>query len=148
MKRTIHYTDTRGNSSGRATFTDVVVTGIAPGGGLFVPEELPQLTLDEVLAFSELPYWRRAASIFSRFGVDVSDDRIDALMQRAYGAQWDDERIAPLHQVTAGLSVLELWHGPTSAFKDMALQCMPLFFSESVAMKQERGQLEDDFLVL
>ncbi len=49
-------------------------------------------------------------------------------MQQAYGEQWDDARIAPVVEVVAGMHVLELWHGPTSAFKDMALQCMPLFF--------------------
>ncbi len=148
MKNITTYHDTRGAGSGRPTFTDVIVTGIAPGGGLFVPDSLPTITLEEVLAFSVMPYWRRAAAVFSRFGVDLSADRVDMLMQQAYGDQWDDERIAPVIEVQPDIHVLELWHGPTSAFKDMALQCMPLFFSEAIALKQERGELDDDFLIL
>jgi len=148
MKITTVYRDTRGLDHSRPAFTDVVVKGIAPGGGLYVPEALPRLSLEEILPFSSMPYWRRAAAIFSRFRVDLPSDRIDVLMQQAYGAQWDDERIAPVEEVVAGMHVLELWHGPTSAFKDMALQCMPLFFSEAVARKQQRGELTDDFLVL
>ena len=73
------YHDTRGLDPAPKTFTDVIVQGIAPGGGLYIPVELPTLTLNEVLTFSTMPYWRRAAAIFSRFGVDVSADRIDAL---------------------------------------------------------------------
>jgi threonine synthase len=142
------YLDTRGHDLSRPTYTDVVVKGIAPGGGLYVPEELPSLSVTEILTFSEMPYWRRAAAIFSRFGVDLSAVRIDQLMQQAYGSQWDDSRVAPVVEVVAGMHVLELWHGPTSAFKDMALQCMPLFFSEAVERKQERGELKDDFLIL
>jgi threonine synthase len=148
MKTITHYLDTRAASDGTATFSDVIVAGIAPGGGLFVPESLPHLTLADVLEFSSLPYWRRAASIFSRLGVDIDDERIDALMQAAYGDQWSDERIAVVEEVVAGVHVLELWHGPTSAFKDMALQCMPLFFSASIEDKQARGELDDDFLIL
>lgn len=149
MKNPTTFHDTRGLlGDGRPRFTDVVVKGIAPGGGLFVPDSMPTFSLEEVLAFAGMPYWRRAAAVFSRFGVDVPADRVDSLMQQAYGAQWDDERIAPVVEVRAGVHVLELWHGPTSAFKDMALQCMPLFFSEAVALQQERGELDDDFLVL
>lgn len=148
MKNLTHYTDTRATGEGRPVFTEVVVKGIAPGGGLFVPSELPAFSLEEILAFSLMPYWRRAAAVFSRFGVDLPADRVDTLMQAAYGGQWDDPRIAPVEEVVAGLHVLELWHGPTSAFKDMALQCMPLFFSEGVELQQQRGELDDDFLIL
>lgn len=148
MRKPITYTDTRTGTDSRLRFTDVVVTGIAPGGGLFVPTELPSFSLEEIIPFAAMPYWRRAAAVFSRFGVDLTDDRIDVLMQAAYGDQWDDTRIAPVEEVVAGMHVLELWHGPTSAFKDMALQCMPLFFSEGVELAQERGLLDDDFLVL
>jgi threonine synthase len=148
VKITTVYRDTRGLDSSRPTYSDVVVKGIAPGGGLYVPEALPRLSLEEVLAFSAMPYWRRAAAIFTRFRVDFDAARVDRLMQLAYGPQFDDERIAPVVEVVAGMHVLELWHGPTSAFKDMALQCMPLFFSEAVERKQERRELDDDILVL
>jgi threonine synthase len=149
MKTPNTYHDTRGISGdSRATFSDVVVKGIAPGGGLYVPASLPHLSLDEILSFSAMPYWQRASELFKRLGVDLSDERIDELMQDAYGSQWGDARIAPVAAVRPDIQVLELWHGPTAAFKDMALQCMPLFFSQGIAAKQERGELEDDYLVL
>lgn len=144
----VPYVDSRGLDASRPSFSEVVVRGIAPGGGLYVPESLPSFELSEVLAFAEMPYWRRAALVFSRFGVDFCAEHVDALMRTAYGAQWDDERIAPVVEVVAGMHVLELWHGPTSAFKDMALQCMPQFFSASVDKLQKTGDLTDDYLIL
>jgi threonine synthase len=144
----IEYRDTRGGDATPRTFTEVVVRGLAPGGGLYVPTELPSLTLEDILAFSAWPYWRRAAAVFSRFGVDVSADRVDALMQQAYGDQWDDDRIAPIVEVVPNTWVLELWHGPTSAFKDMALQCMPLFFSEAIEDRRARELEDHDYLIL
>lgn len=148
MKRPFTYRDTRGADDSRPLFSDVLIKGIATGGGLYVPEELPKFTVPEVVVFADMPYWRRAAAVFSRFGVDVSSERVDALMRAAYGAQWTDGRVAPVTEVAADVHVLELWHGPTSAFKDIALQCMPLFFSEAIAVRQARGTLDDDFLIL
>jgi threonine synthase len=145
---TLPYLDTRGADERPSTFTDVVVTGIAPGGGLYVPETLPAVTLADILSLAEKPYWRRAATVFGWFGVDVAEVRTAELAQLAYGAQWDDPRIAPVEEVVAGTHVLELWHGPTQAFKDMALQCMPLFFSEAIEMRRARGAETDDYLVL
>ena len=142
------YHDTRGLDLDARTFTDIVVRGIAPGGGLYVPDELPSFSLEEILAFSAMPYWQRAAAVFSAFGVDVPEARIAELMQRAYGEQFDDERIAPIEEVVPGTWVLELWHGPTSAFKDMALQCMPQFFSEAIEQRRAQGLESHDYLIL
>jgi threonine synthase len=144
----IHYRDTRGLDPMPRTFTDTLIKGIAPGGGLYVPEHLPELSLDEIVAMSGLPYSRRAARIFDRFRVDVHPEQVESLMATAYGDNFDHEAIAPVVEVDAGVHVLELWHGPTSAFKDMALQCMPLFFSEAVSMRQAAGEHVDDYLIL
>jgi len=144
----IRYLDTRDLDDSRPAFSDVVVKGIANGGGLYVPEELPTLALADILALAHLPYWQRAARVFQAFDTDVPAERIDELMRHAYGTNFDDARVAPVEEVSAEMHVLELWHGPTSAFKDMALQCMPLFFSEAIAMRRERGEATDDFLVL
>ena len=144
----LRYLDTRALDETRPTFTEAVVKGIARGGGLYVPESLPALDLADILALSDLPYRDRAAYVFRAFGVDVDDERMARLMAGAYGDQWDDERIAPVEEVVPGIHVLELWHGPTSAFKDMALQCMPRFFSEAIAIQQAAGTLDDDYLVL
>jgi len=147
MKTTMYH-DTRGLDATHRTFSEAIIAGIAPGGGLYVPDTLPQFTLDEILAFEAMPYWRRAAAVFSRFGVDFAAERVDLLMQEAYGQQWDDERIAAVEEVVPGTHVLELWHGPTSAFKDMALQCLPLFFSEALLTQRLRGLEQDDYLIL
>ncbi len=142
------YHDTRGLDSEPRSFTEVIIAGIAPGGGLYVPDSLPEFTLEEIVGFEDLAYWERAATVFKRFGVDLDSDRVDALMQRAYGTDFDDERIAPVEEVVPGTFVLELWHGPTSAFKDMALQCLPVFFSEAIDMHRATGLQGDDFLIL
>lgn len=147
-RMSLRYIDTRDLDRSRPTFTEAVVKGIADGGGLFVPERIPAVSLEDVLALAEIPYAERVARVFEWFEVDVPPSRTLELARAAYGDQWDDERIAPVEEVVPGMHVLELWHGPTSAFKDMALQCMPLFFSEAIAMQQEAGTLEDDFLVL
>jgi len=142
------YHDTRGLDTVPRTFTEAIIAGIAPGGGLYVPDSLPEFSLDEIVAFESLSYWERAATVFKRFGVDIEPARVDELMQRAYGTDFDDERIAPIEEVVPGTFVLELWHGPTSAFKDMALQCLPVFFSEAIDMQRAKGLQGDDFLIL
>jgi threonine synthase len=144
----IVYRDTRGLDPMPRSFTDTVLAGIAPGGGLYVPERVPVLPLSEILSLSGMPYARRAAAVYRTFAVDVHPEQVEALMDEAYGSAFDDERIAPVVEVGAGMHVLELWHGPTSAFKDMALQCMPLFFSEAVSMRRGAGEDLDDYLVL
>ena len=144
----IHYRDTRGLDPMPRTFTDAVLQGIAPGGGLYVPERLPQLRLDDIVALASLPYAQRATAVYHAFGVDVHPEQVEHLMGQAYGENFGDPRIAPVIEVEPGMHVLELWHGPTSAFKDMALQCMPLFFSEAVSMRLAAGEKLDDYLVL
>ncbi len=145
---TILYRDTRGLDPMPRSFTDTVLAGIAPGGGLYVPERLPSLLLADILSLARLPYAQRAARIYRAFAVDVHPEQVDALMDAAYGPAFNDERIAPVVAVGADIHVLELWHGPTSAFKDMALQCMPLFFSEAISMRRGAGEALDDYLVL
>jgi threonine synthase len=133
------YTDTRGLTQKPLTFTEAIVKGIAEGGGLFVPLVVPRLTLDEIVALGELPYAAQAAAIYKRFGVDLPADTIDALMTQAYGDTFDDPAIAPITEPAPGTFVLELWHGPTSAFKDMALQCLPVFFSAAIDQLRSKG---------
>ncbi|MDR2106418.1 MAG: threonine synthase, partial [Coriobacteriales bacterium] len=144
------YTDTRGLAPEPLTFTQAILRGIAEGGGLFVPRVVPRLTLDEIIALGDVPYATCAAALYKRFGVDLPAQRIDALMADAYGANFDTPQIAPVAQVAPGNFVLELWHGPTSAFKDMALQCLPLFFSAAIEELRGRAAPEaaDDFLIL
>ncbi|MDR2197156.1 MAG: threonine synthase [Coriobacteriales bacterium] len=133
------YRDTRGLVREPLTFTQAIVAGIAEGGGLLVPNTIPHLTLEEIVALGNLPYAQQAAFIYQRFGVDVPAQRVEALMEAAYGENFDDERVAPVVTVAPKTHVLELWHGPTAAFKDMALQCLPLFFSEALEGSKRDG---------
>ncbi|MCL1879173.1 MAG: threonine synthase [Actinomycetia bacterium] len=126
------YLDTRGHSSEQLRFSEAILQGLAEGGGLFVPQTIPHLSLAEVLSLATLPYAQQAASLYRHFGVDFPDAQISALMQAAYGSNFDSADIAPLVKVAPQSYVLELWHGPTSAFKDMALQCLPRFFSAAM----------------
>jgi threonine synthase len=144
----ISYRDTRGLADRPRTFTEAILQGIAPGGGLFVPEQLPQLSLEQILGLARLPYYERAAWVYEAFGLDVSAARTLHISAAAYGANFDDPRIAPVRKITPELFVLELWHGPTLAFKDMALQCMPLFFSEALEHAHASGASSLDYLIL
>ncbi len=142
------YTDTRGRMDANVPFTEAVIKGLADGGGLFVPERIPRLSLEEICSLANLPYAQRAAVIYKKFQVDLPDAEIDRLMQAAYGSNFDSPDICPITSFDDGTHVLELWHGPTSAFKDMALQCLPLFFSASAAKLREEGKIDNTFLIL
>ena len=143
----IRYTDTRGIIDKPLAFSEAVLKGIAPGGGLLVPEQIPALELDEIISLANLSYAQRAAFIYKRFGVDFSDEEIDELMGRIYSDNFDTPEICPVVEVADGMHVLELWHGPTSAFKDMALQCLPVFFSACVEKQREAGGPTCDYLI-
>ena len=142
------YIDTRGACSEPVPFTQAVVDGLAQGGGLYVPEELPHLELAAIEELAALPYAQRAARIYELFNVDLPDERVEELMGRSYGDNFDTPQIAPITTLDEGTHVLELWHGPTSAFKDMALQCLPQFFSASAAELRGRGELDHGFCIL
>ncbi len=144
----VHYHDTRGLDPSHPTFSEVVIKGIARGGGLYVPDSVPALALTDVVDLARLTYPERAARIFELCGVDLPAERISALMTHAFGDNFDHPEVAPVVQVSPEMHVLELWHGPTSAFKDMALQCMPHFFSEAIAVRRAAGEAVPDYLVL
>ena len=144
----ITYVDTRGNVETPRTFSSAILEGIAPGGGLFVPERLPRYSVEQVVALGEVAYHERAARVFGDFGLDVPAARTKAIAAAAYGANFDVAQIAPVRAVAEGRYVLELWHGPTLAFKDMALQCMPLFFSQALEQAHAEGATDLDFLIL
>ena len=144
------YIDTRGATDGRATFTQAVIKGIAPGGGLFVPKVLPRLSLEDIVGLASNSYAARAALIFKAFGVDLPAATIDSCMAGAYSNNFDVPEIAPVRSLSSDIHVLELFHGPTLAFKDMALQCMPRFFSASIDALRAQGvaDAKEDFLIL
>lgn len=144
----LRFVDTRTGMNSDKTFSEVVLKGIAESGGLFVPERLPQLTAAELEELGSLPYKEAAARVFSRFELDFYDEEIASISAAAYGTNFDDERIIPLEKIRDGVYSLELWHGPTSAFKDMALQCMPLFFSAAYRKRRELSENTNEMQIL
>jgi len=144
----IGYTDTRGLLDHPQTFCEAILEGLAPGGGLFVPERLPRLETGDLKILGHVPYHERAASIFSAFEPDVAEEHIADLSAMAYGARFSDSAIAPVRRVADGRFVLELWHGPTLAFKDIALQCLPLYFSLAVSRQRVTNADAHDYLIL
>lgn len=114
-----------------------IIRGLAPDGGLYVPEELPRVSANFVAQLAELNYAERARRVLSLFLTDYTEEEIVGCIDRAYRGKFDDDRIAPVKMV-GDKSVLELWHGPTSAFKDMALQLLPQLLSTALKKTGEK----------
>lgn len=128
-----YYHSTRGEE--RCSPKEAVLKGIASDGGLFVWDDLDQVQLD-LHTFLQLDYPGMVQTLFRRLLWDYSEEELAACAQAAYGDTFDDERITPL--VFAGKQpVLELFHGPTSAFKDVALCMLPQLMSRALAGKDE-----------
>ncbi len=120
--------------------TQAVLTGIAADGGLFVPETFPQIDLEEMKAYAAHEYDILAARVLGYF-FDIDEDALAELTQQAYGT-FDDSRVVPLKELNAGEYVMELTHGPTLAFKDMALQVLPRLIRRALDIhKQEENVL-------
>ena len=120
----MHYTSTRDNSI-VATASQAIAQGISKEGGLFVPTALPTLSAADFTVLQGLKYNERATYVLSRFLTDFTAAEVEECTTAAYGTQFDTASVAPLNAIDAEHNVLELWHGPTCAFKDMALQILP-----------------------
>lgn len=120
----MEYTSTR-SSALRASGAEAIVQGLAPDGGLFVPREFPQI---DYRTLAEKPYPQAAAQIVGAFLPEYSADFLRAAAGEAYASF--GSKAGALRPVEPGFSALELWHGPTSAFKDYALQLMPKLLVE------------------
>ena len=125
------YNSTR-NSDVKVNSADAITQGISAEGGLFVPESIPQLTLDEIKGLGDKTYAERAFFVFSKFLTDFSEAEIKYCVDSAYNDKnFDTNNIAELAHLFDGTYMLELWHGPTCAFKDMALQILPYLLTTS-----------------
>lgn len=140
----MQYISTR-DSGLRVSAAEAIFRGIAPDGGLFIPESLP--TLDGLLLKSlcKLDYTQRVAKILSLFLPDFTEEEITSCVGAAYGTGFEEDCPAPLSSLVGGSYFLELWHGPTCAFKDMALQLLPELLT--TAMKKVGNGREAVILV-
>ena len=131
------YVSTRGQTAPQ-TFADVLLAGLAPDGGLFVPQAWPQIGADEIAGFAARPYQEVVHAVLRRFAGDsFSDVELKADVAAAY-ADFDNPAIAPLREIGQQLYLLELFHGPTLAFKDIALQVLGRLFAR--ALKKRGGR--------
>ena len=134
----MRYVSTRGQAPPQS-FDDVLLAGLASDGGLFLPEAWPQLSPAEIAAFAGKPYTEVATAILSRFTGDAfapADLRAD--IEAAY-ATFETPEIAPLVDIGNGQYLLELFHGPTLAFKDVALQILGRLFARALAKRGGRA---------
>ena len=131
----MHYRSTR-NPDLSLTASQVILQGISEEGGLFVPESLPNLR-EEFSSLSQMDYSALAKRIFSCFLTDFSQEEIDRCVDSAYTAEKFGGKepvvLVPLTGKGENKYLLELWHGPTCAFKDMALQILPHFLTKAMA---------------
>lgn len=119
------YTSTR-DKSVRVTAAEAITQGISKDGGLFVPETIPQISMEDVVELSKLDYRGRAKRILSLYLTDYTKEELDYCVDGAYSdGKFSSEKVAPLASLSESVNVLELWKGPTCAFKDMALQLLP-----------------------
>ena len=127
------YTSTRDDSV-RVTSAQAITRGISADGGLFVPESFPVLTREDFLRLSLSSYGERAAAVLSRYLTDFTADEVAGCAREAYDTgKFRHAEVAPLRELEDGVHILELWHGPTCAFKDMALQILPHLLRVSAA---------------
>lgn len=114
-----------------------ITRGLADDGGLFIPEKFPKLSLDEIVSMRNMSYKERAVAILSFFLTDYTKEELSACADEAYAEDKFGCEPVPLVKVSADTDVLELWHGPTSAFKDMALQILPHLLTKAMVKTGE-----------
>lgn len=129
----LHYKSTR-NSDRKVTASEAILKGLAPDGGLFVPEEIPKLdiSLDEL---KDMTYQQTAYEVMKLFLTDFTEEELKDCINKAYDSKFDTEEIAPLVKIK-DTYYLELFHGATIAFKDMALSILPHLMTTSARKNQ------------
>ena len=133
----MRYVSTRGTAP-VLEFEDVLLTGLARDGGLYVPEAWPRLEGHDLRGMRNLPYAEIATRVMAPFvGGSVTDDEFKALVEETY-AGFNHTAVAPLEQLDSGLWVMELFHGPTLAFKDYSLQLVGRLFDRALTRRHRR----------
>ncbi|MCL2121815.1 MAG: threonine synthase [Clostridiales bacterium] len=137
------YISTRGNHK-PVTASQAICLGMVPEGGLFVPEQIPGLSMEEIRGMVDLPYPALAETILRYYLDDFSPEEIREATQAAYGTNFYHEDIAPVTVLEGLGAFLELYHGPTAAFKDMALQLTPRLLAKAM----RKGESARELLIL
>ena len=138
------YISTRGNTPAR-NFTEILLGGLAPDGGLYLPEQYPQVTRAELDMWRKLSYADLAFAVLSKFITDIPAADLKAIISKTYTtavysngrADSDFTQITPLRTLEPGVHILELSNGPTLAFKDMAMQLLGNLFEYALAKQHD-----------
>jgi len=134
----MRYVSTRGGAPA-VGFVDAVLGGLAPDGGLYVPDEWPTFTRDEIAGFAGRPYAEVAAAVLGKFaGDELTADEALEMCGEAY-ATFTHTAVVPLTQVSPSVFLAELWHGPSLAFKDVAMQLLARLYDKFLS-RQNRTQ--------
>ena len=130
---TMQYTSTRKNVA--VSSAQAITQGISKEGGLFVPKEIPLLSQDEIAGLTDKSYIDRAAFVLNKYLTDFTAEDVLECVSGAYSnLKFEDDIPAPISKLSDSMHILELWHGPTCAFKDMALQLLPYLLTKSAAI--------------
>ena len=130
----MRYVSTRGQAPS-VGFVDALLGGLAPDGGLYAPQAWPTVPAEEIAAYATRPYAEVAADILGRFaGEEIAADVLRNLCAQAY-ASFTHAAVAPLTQLAPGRFLLELFHGPTLAFKDVAMQILARLYDHALAAR-------------
>ena len=133
----MYYLSTRDKTL-RFTPAQAIAQGLSRDGGLFVPETIPQLPAGAMDKLKDMTYQQRAAYVMSLYLDGFTQEELGGFAERAYGPdKFDTSAVAPLRKVDDATYCLELWHGPTCAFKDMALQILPHLLTKSLKKKYD-----------
>ncbi len=129
----MQYISTR-DAACRVTASQAIVRGLSRDGGLFLPESIPQLTLGDIGALAGMTYVERAVRIMKLYLDEFTEEELREYAGKAYAVpgKFDDGAVTPIHSTHEKTHILELWHGPTCAFKDMALQMLPYLLTASL----------------
>ena len=142
MSKVMRFVSTRGKE--KVTGAEAIVKGLASDGGLFVPESFPQVSSDELIKMGDMNYAERAAFILGKYlGAELGQDYLNEICAKAYASFEGDDPV-PLVKIDDGFYILELFHGPTCAFKDVALTVLPYLLKKSC----EKLGITDDILIL
>ncbi len=134
----MNYVSTR-NKELRMTAAQAIAKGLAPDGGLMTPELLPRLPANALETMKDMSYQQRVVYVLKRFLDEFSASELTNFANAAYGGtKFSDPDVAPVRKLDDNTHCMELWHGPTCAFKDMALQMLPHLLTASLSKTDEK----------
>ena len=134
------FLSTRGDAP-PVSFTEALLAGLAPDGGLYAPQTMPRLSREDIAGFAGQPYVRTAEAVIAPFlDGDVAMEDFRAMLAAAYAA-FRHKAVTPLAQIDDNLFVLELFHGPTLAFKDVAMQLLGRLMDRALKQRGKRATI-------